>query len=98
MMAIVNEATSSNAISHEISFTLQSLSQSIMKEFCIFKTCKYKESQNHWAERNTPLIPTREMYEFALAFYIQKLISFPSKPAINLVSNLKILFPKKEIS
>ena len=95
-MAIVNEATSSNAISHEISFTLQSLSQSIMKEFCIFKTCK--ESQNHRAERNTPLIPTREMYEFALAFYIQKLISFPSKPAINLVSNLKILFPKKEIS
>ena len=96
MMAIVNEATSSNAISHENSFTLQSLSQSIMKEFCIFKTCK--ESQNHWAERNTPLIPTREMYEFALAFYIQKLISFPSKPAINLVSNPKIVFPKKEIS
>ena len=63
MMAIVNEATSSNAISHENSFTLQSLSQSIMKEFCIFKT--RKESQNHWAERNTPLIPTREMYEFA---------------------------------
>ena len=96
MMAIVIEATSSNAISHEISFTLQSLSQSIMREFCIFKTCK--ESQNHWAERNTPLIVRREMYEFAFAFYIQKLISFPSKPVIYLVSNLKILFLKKEIS
>ena len=71
-MAIENEATSSNAISHKISFTSQSLSQSIMKDFCIFKTCK--ESQNHWGERNTPLIVTRQIYEFAFTFYIQKLI------------------------
>ena len=73
-MAIVNEATSGNAISHKISYTLQSLWQSIMKEFCIFKISK--ESQNHCSgERNTPLIVTREMYEFAFTFYIQSLIS-----------------------
>ena len=59
-MAIVNEATSGNAISRKISYTLQSLSQSIMKESCIFKTSK--DSQNHCSgERNTPLIVTREM-------------------------------------
>ena len=52
MTAIFNEGTSCNAISHNISITLQSLSQSILKEFCISKT--YKESQNHWGERNTP--------------------------------------------
>ena len=59
-MAIVNETTSGNAISHKISFTLQTLSQSIIKEFCIFKTSK--ESKNHCSgERNTPLIVTREL-------------------------------------
>ena len=74
-MAIVNEATSCNAMSHNISITLQSLSQSIMKEFCIFKTSK--ESQNQCSgETNTPLIVTREMYEFAFTFYIQRLTSF----------------------
>ena len=74
-MAIVNEATSCNAISHNISITLQSLSQSIMKDFCIFKTPK--ENQNHCSgERNTPLTVTREMYEFAFTFYSQRLISF----------------------
>ena len=66
-MAIVIEATSCNAISHNISITLQSLWQSIMKEFCIFKTPK--ESQNHCSgEINIPLIVTREMYEFAFTF------------------------------
>ena len=74
MMAILNEATSCNAISHNISFSLQSLSQSIIKNFCISKTSK--ESQIHLGERNTPLIVTREMYEFAFTFYIQRLTSF----------------------
>ena len=74
MMANLNEATSYNAISHNISFSLQSLSQSIIKNFFISKTSK--ESQIHLGERNTALIVTREMYEFAFTFYIQRLTSF----------------------
>ena len=91
MMAILNEATSCNAISHNISFSLQSLSQSIIKNFCISKTSK--ESQIHLGERNTALIVTREMYEFAFTFYIQRL---KTGNLFDLKS--EILFLKKEIS